>query len=165
MSARRRLPGAAIRAIAGLNPALAEALNAVTRPVSSVFVLSLYSFSRVLLRHPRLRMVLAESALSWGMLYMEWADHQFDHDGLAREGYAFKPSEMFHRQCFFTSWFDAVAPFAVRRPRNILWSTNLPLATSTWPRTEETIERCFRGVSEEDREKVLWKNAATLYRL
>ena len=87
---------------AGLKPALAEALNSVTRPVSSVFVISLYSFSRVLLRHPHLRVVLAESALSWGMLYMEWADHQFDHDGLAREGYQLKPSEMFHRQCFLT---------------------------------------------------------------
>lgn len=150
----------------GLPPALAAALNAVTRPVSSVFVISLLSFSRVLLRHPRLRVVLAESALSWGMLYMEWADHQFEHDGLAREGYELKPSEMFHRQCFFTSWFDEVAPFAPHiGADHILWSTNFPLATSTWPRTRETITRCFQEVSAETREKVLWKNAATLYRL
>jgi len=150
----------------GLRPALAEALDAVTRPVSSVFVISLYSFSRVLLRHPRLRVVLAESALSWGMLYMEWADHQFDHDGLAREGYPLKPSEMFHRQCFFTSWFDEVAPFAQYvGADHILWSTNLPLATSTWSRTRETVTRCFRDASAETREKVLWKNAASLYRL
>jgi predicted TIM-barrel fold metal-dependent hydrolase len=150
----------------GLSPALAEALNAVTRPVSSVFVISLYSFSRVLLRHPRLRIVLAESALSWGMLYMEWADHQFDHDGLAREGYDLKPSEMFHRQCFLTSWFDQVAPFASYvGAEHILWSANFPLATSTWPRTEETIVRCLRNLPAPDREKVLWKNAAALYRL
>ena len=149
-----------------LGAPLAEALDAVTRPVSSVFVLSLYSFSRVLLRHPRLRIVLAESALSWGMLYMEWADHQFDHDGLAREGYDLKPSEMFRRQCFLTSWFDQVAPFAsyVGADR-ILWATNFPLATSTWPRPHETIERCFQGVSTEVREKILWRNAARLYRL
>ena len=151
---------------AGLKPALAEALNAVTRPVSSVFVISLYSFSRVLLRRPRLRVVLSESALSWGMLYMEWADHQFEHDGLAREGYPLKPSEMFHRQCFFTSWFDEVAPFAEYvGADHILWSTNLPLATSTWPRTQETITRCFQDTSAAIREKVLWKNAASLYRL
>jgi uncharacterized protein len=150
----------------GLNPVLAEALNAVTRPVSSVFVISLLSFSRVLLRHPHLRVVLSESALSWGMLYLEWADHQFDHDGLAREGYSLKPSEMFRRQCFFTSWFDEVAPFAhYVGADHILWSTNLPLATSTWPRTRETVTRCFRDTPAETREKVLWKNAATLYRL
>jgi uncharacterized protein len=150
----------------GLNPALAEALNAVTRPVSSVFVISLLSFSRVLLRYPRLRVVLSESTLSWGMLYLEWADHQFDHDGLAREGYPLKPSEMFRRQCFFTSWFDEVAPFAhYVGADHILWSTNLPLATSTWPRTRETVTRCFRDAPAETREKVLWKNAANLYRL
>jgi predicted TIM-barrel fold metal-dependent hydrolase len=150
----------------GLAPELSEAVNAVTRPVSSVFVISLLSFSRVLLRHPDLRIVLAESALSWGTLYMEWADHQFDHDGLAREGYAKKPSEMFHDQCYFTSWFDEVAPFEHHvGAENILWSTNFPLATSTWPRTRETIARCFRNVAPETQEKILWKNAAGLYRL
>jgi uncharacterized protein len=149
-----------------LAPALAGALDAVTKPVSSVFVISLLSFSRVLLRHPKLRMVMAESALSWGMLYLEWADHQFEHDGLAREGYDLKPSEMFHRQCFFTSWFDKIAPFAdYIGVEHILWSANFPLATSTWPRTHETIDRCFQGVSAKAREKVLWKNAASLYRL
>ncbi|HWP57870.1 MAG TPA: amidohydrolase family protein [Candidatus Acidoferrales bacterium] len=151
---------------ANLSAALARALDAVTRPVSSVFVISLYSFSRILLRHPRLRIVLAESALSWGMLYMEWADHQFEHDGLKREGYDLKPSEMFHRQCYFTSWFDEVAPFLeFVGADHILWSTKFPLATSTWPRTRETVERCLKGVSPEARAKVLWQNAASLYRL
>ena len=55
-------------AFSGLAPALSEAVDAVTRPMSSVYVLSLLSFSRVLLRHPRLRLVFAESALSWAML-------------------------------------------------------------------------------------------------
>jgi len=150
----------------GLTPTLAEALNAVTKPVSSVFVLGLYLFSRVLLRHPKLRVVLAESALSWGMLYLEWADHQFDHDGLAREGYELKPSEMFRRQCYLNAWFDQIAPFEPYiGAEHILWSTNFPSATSTWPRTRETIDRCFQGVSAETREKVLWRNAAKLYRL
>ena len=149
-----------------LAPALARAMDAATKPVSSVFVISLYSFSRVLLRHPKLRLVLAESALSWGMLYLEWADHQFEHDGLAREGYELKPSEMFHRQCFYTSWYDKVAPFAdYIGADHILWAANFPLATSTWPRTQETVERCLQGVSAQARAQVLWKNAASLYRL
>ena len=150
----------------GLAPVLAEALNSVTKPVSSVFVLGLYLFSRILLRHPKLRVILAESALSWGMLYLEWADHQFDHDGLAREGYELKPSEMFRRQCYLNAWFDQVAPFEQYiGAEHILWSTNFPSATSTWPQTGEVIERCFQGVSTEAREKVLWRNAASLYRL
>jgi predicted TIM-barrel fold metal-dependent hydrolase len=149
-----------------LSEPLAQALDAVTRPVSNVFVLSLYAFSRVFLRHPRLRVVLAESALSWGMLYMEWADHQFEHDGLAREGYDLTPSAMFRRNCFLTSWFDPVAPFLEYvGAEHILWSSKLPLATSPWPNSRETIESCFRDVSPEAREKILWRNAAQLYRL
>lgn len=150
----------------GLQPKLAEALGAVTKPVSSVYVLGLYLFSRILLRHPKLRVVLAESALSWGMLYLEWADHQFEHDGLRNEGYDLTPSEMFRRQCYFNSWYDEVAPFAPYVGEDsILWSTNFPLATSTWPRTQDTIARCFQGISKEGREKVLWRNATKLYGL
>lgn len=151
---------------AELAPTLAAALNGVTKQVSSVFVLGLYLFSRVLLRHPKLRVVLAESALSWGMLYLEWADHQFEHDGLHREGYELKPSEMFRRQCYLNGWFDQVAPFEqYLGAENILWSSNFPMVSSTWPRTRETIERSFSGVSAQTRELVLWKNAASLYRL
>lgn len=149
-----------------VKPTLAAAMDAATKPVSSVFVISLYSFSRVLLRHPKLRFVLAESALSWGMLYLEWADHQFEHDGLAREGYDLTPSQMFKRQCFFNSWYDPIAPFTEYiGADHILWSCNLPLANSTWPRTQETMDHCFKGVPEEARAKVLWKNATELYRL
>jgi predicted TIM-barrel fold metal-dependent hydrolase len=151
---------------AKMKPALAAAIDAATKPVSSVFVLSLYSFSRILLRHPKLRLVLAESALSWGMLYLEWADHQFEHDGLAREGYDLTPSQMFKRQCFFNSWYDPIAPFTnYIGAEHILWSTNFPLANSTWPHTRETIDHCFKDVAPQARERVLWKNAAELYRL
>ena len=43
--------------------------------------------------------------------FLEWADHQFEHDGLAREGYDFMPLQMFKRQCFFNAWYDPIAPF------------------------------------------------------
>jgi predicted TIM-barrel fold metal-dependent hydrolase len=149
-----------------LAPNLAKALNAVARPVSSVYVLGLFLFSRILLRHPGLKVVLAESALSWGLCYLEWADHQADHDGLANEGYDLTPSEMFHRQCYLTAWYDKVAPFAPYiHTENILWSSNFPLATSTWPTTQKSIGDCLEGLTEEQCEQVVWKNAASLYGL
>jgi predicted TIM-barrel fold metal-dependent hydrolase len=150
----------------GLPAACAAALDAVTRPVSSVYVLNLLVFARILQRHPRLRAVLAESSLSWAMLDLEWADHQFEHDGLAAEGYELTPSAVFHRQVYLDGWFDDAASFApYLGAGNILWSTNLPLATSTWPRTQESIERCLRGLSAEERDRVLCANAASLYHL
>src|SRR5581483_7539333 len=119
-----------------------DALDAVTRPVASVGFITMFTFGRVLIRHPRLRVVLAESALSWATCYLEWADHQYAHDGLPREGYTITPSELFHRQCYLTSWFDDVS---LHGPHvgidRILWSTNFPLATSTWPSTGDMIGR------------------------
>ena len=150
----------------GLAPKLADAIEAVEKPVSSVFVFSVIAFSKLLLRHPRLKVVLAESALSWGLLALEWADHQFEHDGLPNEGYDLKPSEMFRRQCYFNTWFDDVAPFIpFIGADNIVWSANLPLPTTTWPRTQESIDRTMAGLSSEDRNKVLYGNAAALYRI
>ncbi len=37
----------------------------------------------------------------------------------------------------------------------ILWSTNFPLATSSWPGTKEVIDRCFQDVSTETPEQLL----------
>ena len=158
------------------SPGLADAVAAVMAPLSSASVVTLFLMSRVVLRHPDLRVVFAESALSWGVAHLEWMDHQFEHDGIAHErwehegvvhaGYEMTPSAMFHRQCYFNGWFDDVAPYVgYYRPENIVWSANIPVASSTWPDTQAVIERCFKGISADAREQILWKNAASLYKL
>lgn len=148
----------------GLSPGLAAALKAVTGPASGVFDVVNLLFSRILLRFPRLRVVFAESALGWGTFLLEYADHQFEQDHC--EGYELTPSQMFRRQCFFTGWYDPVGPHAPHVGLdNILWATNFPTATSTWPETQRHIERCFQGMSPDDRRRVLWDNAAELYRI
>jgi predicted TIM-barrel fold metal-dependent hydrolase len=74
---------------------------------------------------------------------------------------------MFKRQCYLVGWYDR-SSLQTRHfigNENILWSTNFPLANSTWPASRETIQISFDGVSEEDRRKILWENAAHLYRI
>jgi predicted TIM-barrel fold metal-dependent hydrolase len=48
---------------------------------------------------------------------------------------------------------------------NILWSTNFPQSTSTWPESRQAIARCFEGVPENERKQVLVDNAAKLYKI
>jgi predicted TIM-barrel fold metal-dependent hydrolase len=48
---------------------------------------------------------------------------------------------------------------------NILWSTQFPLATSTWPNTNGALAKSFDGVDATDRQKILWANAAKLYKI
>jgi predicted TIM-barrel fold metal-dependent hydrolase len=151
----------------GFSSQLSAAMEAITRPVSSVLVVANFLYSRILFRFPKLKVVFAETSLAWGAYEMELADHQFERQRLQTEGYDMKPSELFRRQCYLTGWFDKTGlqtRYYIGLD-NLLWSTNFPLATSTWPTSRDIIERCFEGVSDDERRQVLAGNAAKLYRL
>jgi uncharacterized protein len=140
---------------------LVAAMQAVTRPASAVFDLVNFLFSRILLRFPRLQVVFAESTIGWGTFILEYADHQYEQDHC---DYELKPSEMFKRQCYLTAWYDSVAVEGrYVGLDNILWATNFPTANSTWPDTRTFISKCLAGVSDYERDQILWGNAAKLY--
>lgn len=151
----------------GLPAGLSAAMEAITRPVSSVLVVANLLFSRILSRFPQLKVVFAETSLAWGAYELELADHQFERQRLYLEGYEFKPSELFKRQCYLTGWFDrtGIQTRSYIGLENIMWATNFPLATSTWPNSRTVIARCFAGVPEDERRQMLWGNAAKLYKL
>jgi uncharacterized protein len=146
-----------------LSPELAAALQAVTRPASAVFDLVNLLFSRILLRFPKLKVVFAESTIGWGTFILEYADHQYEQDHC---DYELKPSEMFRRQCYLTAWYDPVKINSRHIGTDrIMWATNFPTANSTWPDSRSFVEKCMEGMSEEERNQILWENAAKLYKL
>ncbi|HET8564294.1 MAG TPA: amidohydrolase family protein [Candidatus Binatia bacterium] len=156
-----------IPAYEGYSPTLAAAFQAITRPASTVSVLVNLLISKILLRFPDLKVVLSESGLGWGAYLLEYTDYQATGDQLPSHGYDRMPSEMFRRQCYLVGWYDQ-ASIKTRRyigTENILWSTQFPLATSTWPTTKEYIAKSFQGVPDSDRKKILWENAAKLYKI
>jgi predicted TIM-barrel fold metal-dependent hydrolase len=46
---------------------------------------------------------------------------------------------------------------------NITFGTDYPHIGSFWPHTRFYIDLLFDGVPEDEREKILWSNAATMY--
>ena len=124
-------------------PELAAAMQAATRSASAVFDLTNILFSRILLRFPKLKVIFAESTIGWGTYLLEYADHQYEQDHC---DYPLKPSEMFHRQCYLTTWYDE-ARINARHVGvdNILWSTNFPAANSTWPDTRNVRGKMSNG--------------------
>ena len=149
------------------SPPVADAFRGIIRSVSSIAVLANFLFSRVLYRFPKLKVVFAESSLGWGAYEIEYADYQSDADGLQLEGYPLKPSELFQRQCYFTCWYDQNS-LRVRRylgAANILWATNFPLVTSSWPNSRQKIDVGFADTPEGEKRQMLWQNAAGLYGL
>lgn len=159
--------GIQIPAYEGYSSRLAGAVQAITRPASSVSVLVNLLISKILMRFPKLKIVLAESGLGWGAYLLEYTDFQATGDQLPQNGYDVMPSEMFKRQCYLVGWYDR-ASLRVRDyvgVDNILWSSQFPLATSTWPNTKSALEKSFAEVSWTDRKKILWENAAQLYKV
>ena len=151
----------------GYSSTMAAAFEAITRPASTVSVLVNLLISRILIRFPSLKVVLGESGLGWGAYLLEYTDFQATGDQLPRNGYDVMPSDMFKRQCYLVGWYDK-ASLRVRKfigTENILWSAQFPLATSTWPNTQQALAESFEGVDANDREKILWTNAATLYKI
>ncbi len=139
-----------------------------TRSISAnTMVMSTVLFSGVLERFPTLKVVSSESGLGWVPYLLETADHQWERQKLWREGMSVKPSEYFHRQCYVNFWFERIG--IENRHHigvdNIMWESDFPHPTCTWPDSQTFIERSLEGVPEAERHKILVDNAVRVYNL
>jgi predicted TIM-barrel fold metal-dependent hydrolase len=154
----------------GYSPAIAAAFNAIARPASAVPIVSNLIVSRVLERFAGLKVVFADSSLGWIAFALEATDYEFDQFSVAKQiPYELKPSEAFRRQCYAVAWYDK-ASFLRRAceypgAENVLWSAKLPMAGSTWPNSLNDAVSRLEGLADDAPEKVLWRNAAELYKL
>jgi predicted TIM-barrel fold metal-dependent hydrolase len=48
---------------------------------------------------------------------------------------------------------------------NIMWESDYPHTTSTYPNSWEYVERTLQGVPEDERTRMLYQNAMRVYRL
>jgi predicted TIM-barrel fold metal-dependent hydrolase len=46
-----------------------------------------------------------------------------------------------------------------------MWASDYPHSVTTWPKSWDVIKEQTKHNTPEEREKMLWKNAARLYRL
>lgn len=126
----------------------------------------------ILERHPGLRMVLAEGGAGW----LPWLVQELDHlHALMWEAEEFwadkggaalvtKPSDLFRRQIWATFQDDQVAmaltPFFGED--HLLWASDYPHPDSTWPNSQQAIERQMHHLSPQLRRKLTHDNAAAL---
>ena len=139
-----------------------------TKSISAnTLVMSTILFSRILERFPELKMVSAESGLGWVPYLLETADHQWQQQGLSRIGMPLKPSDYFHRQCYVNFWYE-VTGIQLRHiigVDNIMWESDFPHPTCTWPNSQDYIERGLKDVPDDERQRMLVGNALKLYHL
>jgi predicted TIM-barrel fold metal-dependent hydrolase len=129
----------------------------------------------ILERHPKLRIVIAESGVGWVPWVVEELDYRYwrlieckefwdDKGGIP---HTMKPSEVFQRQVYGT--FQQ-SPTAMRLtefwgPQNLLWASDYPHPDSIWPNSVKTIGETMGHMAPDEVRKIVGGNAAKLYAL
>ncbi|HJU09371.1 MAG TPA: amidohydrolase family protein [Candidatus Binataceae bacterium] len=146
----------------------ARAFDNVRQSAGSAALINGMVLSGILYRFPKLQPVFPGSAIDYVPFALEALDHQWERQRLAEnEGMVQRPSEIFHRQCYVTTWKEKVG----LRNRNyvgsdrIMWESEFPRSSSTYPQTARMIENNFSEIPAQERELILWRNAARLYKL
>jgi predicted TIM-barrel fold metal-dependent hydrolase len=121
----------------------------------------------VLPRFPETRWVVVESAVGYMPFVLECADAHFSrYQTTGYDMFEALPSEYFHRQVFGTYWFEKLDQHVLDRvgANNVMFETDYPHPTCLL--RDEIIEAAnegLAGIDPEDRQKILWQNAASLY--
>jgi len=129
----------------------------------------------ILERHPKLRIVMAESGLGWLPWVVQELDYRHERLWEAKDFWnqkggiplTRKPSELFKRQIYATFQNDPVAlallPFFGEG--HVLWASDYPHPDSTWPNSRAVVDRQMRHLAPELRRKLTHDNAVALYGL
>src|SRR5262249_15610992 len=124
-------------------------------------------FSGVLDRFPRLKLITVESGIGWIPYVLELCDHEYERLRVADEGLMVKPSENFRRHIWANFWFEHIG-IANRYHigvENIIYETDFPHPTTTWPNSKRCREESLADVPPEERQLMLLENAIKLYQL
>ena len=124
-------------------------------------------FSDVLDRYQRSKWVCADTGLGWVNYILDGCDHEWERRHLWTEGILTRPSELFRRQIYVDFWYEEAG---IRQRHhigieNIMWESDYPHSTSTYPESWEFVNRTLAGVPEEEKKLLLYGNAMRVYHL
>jgi len=127
--------------------------------------------SGVLAKFPSIKFVSVESGIGWIPFVLEALDYQFEGNSVRKQrpDLAMPPSEYFKKNVYGCYWFEQVAPKKLIDAvgvDNILFETDFPHPTSLFG--DEIQSRISKGLGDCDpgvKEKILWSNAAELYKV
>jgi predicted TIM-barrel fold metal-dependent hydrolase len=129
--------------------------------------LAMMVYSGVLERHPRLRLVLAESGIGWLPYFVHRMDATAEKHVPKAQDYRLeaKPSEIFRRQVYATFEEEPLGPklLPLLGPDNFMWASDYPHPDSTFPHSREAITHAFQGLDRAFVERVTATNCAKLY--
>jgi predicted TIM-barrel fold metal-dependent hydrolase len=126
--------------------------------------------SGILPRYPKLKFVSVESGIGWIPFLLESTDYHFHAADVrgARPEFTMLPSEYFQRQVYGCYWFekdvsdDLLDKVGVDK---IMFETDFPHVTCLYGNVDESIEAGIGGKSAAVQRRILFDNAAELYKV
>ena len=125
-------------------------------------------FSGVFDRYPGLNVAIVEFELSWAPYLLGTMDYTYI-ERQKEASYRFKgdvlPSDFFHQNIYLSFQEDQIGI----RLRDVIgvdrmmWGSDYPHAESTFPKSQEILERILEGVPQDEKAKIVGGNAARLY--
>ena len=133
-------------------------------------VMAMLVLGGVFERHPRLKIVCAEADAGWVPHYMYRMDHAYQrHRNWLPPGEALRqlPSAYFRENIYVTFQDDwtAFAHADDMNWRHLLWANDFPHSDSTWPRSQELLDKHTADMTETEKNYILHDNVAELYGL
>ena len=125
-------------------------------------------FSGVFDRYPDLKVAIVEFELAWAPHLLGTMDYTYI-ERQKEASYRFKggilPSDFFHQNVYLSFQEDHIGirlrdVIGVDR---IMWGSDYPHAESTFPKSQEILERILDGVPQDERAKIVGTNVAELY--
>ena len=133
------------------------------------YSLSAMVFAGVFDRFPRLKVGSVEHETAWIPHWLKQMDFTYRERPVFTKGWkssdGMLPSDYWQRNMFVEFMEDDLG-VELRKHigvDNMLWGSDFPHAESTWPQSQQFLDRIFAGVPEEDRRKITADNAAKMF--
>jgi uncharacterized protein len=130
--------------------------------------LGMWLLTGVLERFPELKIVFVEPGVGWIAWYLETVDDMVNRQGYVLDELTMLPSEYFKRNVAVT-FIDEPKGIGLLRHEigveNIMWSTDFPHPVTSWPDSQDVIDKVFGDIPADERRKMLCDNAVRIWNL
>jgi predicted TIM-barrel fold metal-dependent hydrolase len=129
-------------------------------------------WSGLAVRYPGIRIAMSEGGIGWVAMLLDRLDNIVDRSGYGRDalrdpdGTVLRPSDVLRRNFWFCT-IDDPSTIATRHAigiDHIMIEVDYPHGDSTWPDTQDVIERAWGHLPADELRKLTHENAAHLYR-